>query len=65
VMEVMGVGPMCLLYFYHMYIHAMQKYFYDTIKYKKMNDVFLYFYASIGNISYGVFTLHKNYFHEA
>jgi hypothetical protein len=48
-----------------MYIHAMQKYFYNTIKYKKMNDVFLYFYVSIGNISYGVFTLHKNYFHEA
>jgi hypothetical protein len=55
--EVMGgswVGPMCLLYFYHihMHIYAMQKYFYDTIKYKKMND---------GSFS-TFLCLHDNYF---
>ena len=37
--QVSPVGPSCL-YFYHihMYIYAMQKIFYDTMKYKKMNE---------------------------
>jgi hypothetical protein len=57
------VDPTCLLYFYH--IHAMQKYFYETIKYEKMNDGFLYFSASKVNISYKVFMLRKSYLHGA
>jgi hypothetical protein len=49
-----------------MYKYAMQKYFYETTKYEKMNGgIFLYFSASTVNISYRVFTLHKSYLHGA
>ena len=48
----------------YMYKNALQNYFCETMKYEKMNDgVFLYFYASIVNISYRVFMLRKNYLH--
>jgi len=47
----------------YMYKNAMQNYFCETMKYEKMNDGIFYFYASTVNISYGVFTLHKNYLH--
>jgi hypothetical protein len=49
----------------YMYKYAMQKYFYETIKYEKMNDGFLYFSASKVNISYRVFMLRKSYLHGA
>jgi hypothetical protein len=51
----------------YMYEYAMQKYFYETMKYKKINDdIYIYFLTtSTVNISYRVFTLRKSYLHEA
>ena len=65
VMEVMMVGPSACISIVYMYRNAMQNYFCETMKYEKMNDGIFYFYASIVNISYGVFTLCKKYFHGA
>jgi hypothetical protein len=49
---------MCLLYFYRIHVQKCntKKYFYDIMKYKKMNDGIFNFYVSMVNISYGVFT---------
>ena len=46
----------------YMYKNTMQKIFYNTMKYNKMNDGIFKFYASTVNISYG-FLLRKNYLH--
>ena len=48
------MGPGNCISTVYMYKYAMQKYFCDTMKYEKMNDdIFLYFYVSTVNISYG------------
>jgi hypothetical protein len=65
VIDVMGggshVSPVFLPYKY-----AMQKNFYDTMKYNKMNDgIFVFLCLQSKYFLRGFFTLHKNYFHEA
>jgi len=58
------VSPIFLPYIHE---YKCKKIFYDTMKYKKMNEgIFLKKnYTSMVNISYRVFTLHKNYLHGA
>ena len=61
-----SMGPSACISTIYIYKNAMQNYFCETMKYEKMNDdIFLYFYASTVNISYGVFMLRKNYLHGA
>ena len=45
VMEVMVVGPSACISTVYMYKNAMQKYFCDTMKYKKMNDDIFYIFT--------------------